>query len=113
MAEPNWQRIEPEKHAWLRERNAENPDLAYRDKWKRYYVPESKGRRMWPMLVLTVLPCFRTREEREAGRHRVTVACSLKSNRDAWFEEGYGIPTALLDDVTEMFAKFIAEAKAG
>lgn len=112
MTEPKWVLIAPDDHAWLRERNAEDPDCDYRQH-ERYYVPESKGKRQWPLLVVCVLPRFRTREEKAAGRHRVSVAGSIKRSRDGWFEENYGIPASLLDDVAEMFTAFITTAKKG
>ena len=113
MTEPAWCHIDPEKHAWLRERAAEAERDGDRDytEHERYYVPESKGRRQWPLLVLTVLPRWRTQEEKKAARHRVSVAGSIKRSKNEWFEDSYGIPAALLDDVAEMFAKFIAQAK--
>ncbi len=115
MTEPNWQRVEPDKHAWLRERAAEavrdgDPDHG---RWDRYYVPANKGQRQWPLLVLTVLPRWHTEEEKKLARHRVTVCGSIKRGRDDWFNDHYGIPAVLLDDVTEMFATFIKDAKAG
>lgn len=110
LTEPNWQRIDPDKHAWLRERNEMEPDLADLVEFKRYYVPESRGRRQWPLLVVSVIPRW---ESKPTGRHRVSVSGSIKRGRDEWFEESYGIPTALLDDVAEMFTAFIKKAKHG
>ena len=102
----NWKRIEIADHAYLCELDEDDGEGDVR--WERFYIP--KGKRLWPLLAVGVLPRFMPRDLR-GKRHKISVYGSIKKGRDSWWDEEHGIPTELLGDVEEMFAEVIKAAR--
>ena len=105
MTEPDWQRVDPTKHSWIVQRDAEEEmDWKNEDTYiQRFYVP--KGKRKWPLLSLLIMS---DQGAKMQGRHRLNISKgSIKTGPNAWWEENYGIPSQLLGDLNEMFAEWM------
>lgn len=103
-AEPDWQEIDPAKHAWIVELGEEGPlGMDRPQRLQRFYVP--KGKRLWPLLSVAV--ATRWRAKGQPKRHRIVVEASVKTGRESWWDERYGVPPALVPAVGLMFADLI------
>jgi hypothetical protein len=84
-----WRQISPDKHAWLRNRDAE--ETVHVD--QRWFAPR---KRQWPLLCISVYTRY------PLSPVGIRVAVSYKLSADAYFESDCSLPPALVSTLAQM-----------